>query len=725
MIRAGGTGIGQSGRIPVRVANRRVGGLWWRIPCVVLAWLLIAAPVGGALAALAVVRDFARDLPAEPDLDRWQASLPRTSAIHAADGTVLAEIPFRAGEAEIGHRRWVAYEDIPPVVVAALLAAEDARFFHHRGVDLQAVSRAALANYRAGRVVEGASTITQQVARALLPEEIGRVQSMRRKLREALVARRLERRHDKARILEVYANQIFLGAGAYGVAAAARAYFDRPLAALGPAEAALLAGLAQAPGRAGPHRDLAAARARRDHVLERMRVAGFLAEPEFKRAIATPVVLRPAVDRYGSIAPWYTERARREVAEGMADEYARGGLVIETAAQPALAAEVEQRARRHAARVQDGAAPPQIGVLLWDQQTEYVEAVVGGLRWEESRFDRSSQGCRQPGSAFKPLVYAAALAADVITPGTPLRDAPIAEYDERRDVHWKPRNSGREFRGVALAQDALASSLNAPAVDVMDRVGAARVIELARKLGITTRLDDVRPLALGASCVIPIELAHAFSVFARGGRGAQPVTVVRVRRDSEVLFDRASPYDPWIDPARRLDRLAATAGLAAEPELDRETAFMVTSMLRDVVERGTGNAARALGRPAAGKTGTTNDNSDAWFVGFTARLLAAVWVGHDDPSHVLGPQRDGARAALPLWIELVALAEGTRRPLPVLPDPPPGLVRAVVDRENGLLAEPGAGRAIELWFRRGTEPTIRSGEAPGVPVDLSRASREF
>ncbi len=726
MIEGGGTAIGLHGRGRVRIANRRRGGLWWRAPVAAIGWTVVAAPVLAALVVLSVLRGYARDLPAEPDLDSWQASLPRTSVIAAADGAVLAELPFRGSEAEIGHRRWVAYDDMPPVLLFALLAAEDVRFFHHRGVDVQAVARAAWTNYQAGRVLEGGSTITQQVSRALLPREIGREQSLRRKVREGLVALRLERRYGKRRIFEVYANQIFLGAGAYGVVAAARAYFDRSLAELTPAQAALLAGLAQAPGRAGPRNDPAAARARRDLVLARMRGAGFLTEPEFRLALAEPVELRAPVQRYGRTAPWYTERARRDVAAAMESDYARGGLTIETAALPVLAREAEERARRHAASIA-GDDPPQVGVLLWDHQTGYVEVDVGGRSWEESRFDRSAQACRQPGSAFKPLVYAAALAAGVITPGTPLRDAPIAEYDERTDVHWKPRNSGRAFRGVALAQDALAWSLNAPAVDVMERAGSKRVVAMARRLGITTRLDEVRPLALGASCVIPAELARAYAVFARGGRTAEPVFVVRVRRGGDVLLDRASPYDPWLDHARRLDRLAAVAGGVekGEPPLDRETAYLVAGMLRDVVVRGTASAARALGRPAAGKTGTTNDNSDAWFVGFTARVLAAVWIGHDDPSHVLGARRDGAHAALPLWMELVALAEDARPAREVLGPPPPGLVRALVDRETGLLADAGAPGAIELWFRAGTAPTARASDPPGVPADLSRTSREF
>ena len=716
----GGTALG--GRAVI--ANRRAGGLWWRVPCALAIWLLFAVPVVAACVALSVLRDYAADLPEIPDLDRWRAELPQSNIITAADGTVLAEIPFQHGE-EIGHRRWVSYAELPPLLVRALLAAEDVRFFQHRGVDLQAVARAAWSNYQAGRVVEGASTITQQVARALLPEEIGTEQTLRRKVREALVARRIERHYSKDRILEVYVNQVFLGAGAYGVRAAARAYFDRPLDRLDTAQAALIAGMAQAPGRADPFVAPAAARRRRDEVLDRMVVAGFLAPGAARAARDQPLGLHPPPVRYGRVAPWYTERVRRDLEEGAPEAYARGGLSIDTAAQPVLSAEAEERARRHVARL--GRPAPQVGAVLWDHATGYVEATVGGVAWKESRFDRATQACRQPGSAFKPIVYAAALASDVITPGTPLRDGPIAEYDEQLDVHWKPKNSGRQFRGVALAQDALASSLNAPAVDVLDRVGGQRVIAMARRLGITTELDDVRPLVLGASCVVPIELAGAFVAFARGGRRGEPIFAVRVRRGDQVLIDRASPYDPAIDAARRLDRMAAVAGAASDEEvaLDPQSAYLISSMLADVVLRGTGTGARAVGRPAAGKTGTTNDNSDAWFVGYTARLAAAVWVGHDDPSHLLGAGRDGAHAALPLWAELVKLAEGGRAAHPVPGDPPGGLVRARVDRETGLLAQPGAGGAIDLWFRRGTEPHGVAGEAADVPVDLSRASQEF
>lgn len=748
------------------IANRRTGGAWhllWKLPLALALWALWAVPIAGAITALVIVRGYVADLPAVPDLDAWMASLPQTSRIRAADGTVLAEIPFRDGQA-VGHRLPVRFDDIPPRLVEAMLAAEDTRFFAHDGVDVQAVVRAALANYRAGRVVEGASTITQQVARYLLPEEIGTSRTLRRKIREAVLAWRIERRHRKARIFEVYANGIFLGAGAYGVAAAARAYFSRSLDDLDLPEIALIAGLAQAPGRADPYKNPAAARARRDQVLQRMARAGFVSAADAESAAGQPVALRPPPERYGTLAPWYTERARQEVLAAMPDAYRRGGLEIETAAQPALSLAAEREARAWTARLGDRERVPEVGALVWDHRTGYVEATVGGRDFGQSRFDRATQACRQPGSAFKPIVYAAAIERDVITQGTPLRDAPIAIYDLDTEQYWKPR-SARTFRGVVLAQDALAASLNPPAIDVFDRVGFEPVVGLARRLGITAPLADVRPLALGASCVAPIELAGAFAVFARQGTRVDPVFVTRVRRGEDVLVDRASPYDPALPASQRLDRLtgiltAPVPALDGEPAvgqagavsagdaaghvtragagpaplsapvtgaraLDRASAFLISDMLTAVIQRGTATDARRLGRPVAGKTGTTNENTDAWFVGYTGRVVAAVWVGHDDPAKTLGPRQDGSHAALPLWIDLVRLAERGRAERPVPGAPPPGLERVRVDQETGFLARPGAGGAAELWFKPGTAPTQEAGQLVDLPADLGRLSREF
>ncbi|HEU4728769.1 MAG TPA: transglycosylase domain-containing protein [Kofleriaceae bacterium] len=713
-------------RARIAIANPSDRGWWWRLPLVAILWLAFVIPAVAAGAALLTLRRWSRDLPEVPDLAAWRAQAPQTSLVLAADGSHLAELPFRDRKL-IGHRTLSSLDRLPPHLVQAVLAAEDVRFFAHQGVDYPAIARAARINYQAGRVVEGASTITQQVARNLLPHEIGTERSVRRKVREALLARAIERRWTKREILETYLDFVFLGEGAYGVTAAARAYFDRDATQLDLPQAALLAGLIQAPGRLDPFHHPAAARARRDEVLARMARARLIDAAAQARAAAAPVALARPHPSYGTRVPWYTEQVRGLVAAALPDELARGGLTIDTAALPALGTQLARDAVANADRW--GGA--QVAALVWDHRTGYVEALVGGRAWDPDRFDRLRQSCRQPGSAWKPIVYGAALAEGAITPGTALRDAPISEYDEATGTHWKPR-SGNRFRGVVLAQDAFAASLNAPAIDVFDRVGAPAVIALARRLGITTPLAELRPLALGASCVKPVELARAYATIARRGWAVAPHFAIRIRRGDRVLFDATVPEDPWLDPARRFDRVAATAG--AEPDervgatggrlLDERVAFQLTDMMSAVVARGTASAAAALGRPAAGKTGTTNDNTDAWFVGFTGRVLGAVWVGFDDPATKLGPEGDGAHAALPLWMAAVRAAEGSR-PSSAVPGPAPrGMERVAIDRETGLVAAPGSG-GLALWFRAGTAPIEVSGQPGTSPTDLGRSSREF
>jgi membrane carboxypeptidase/penicillin-binding protein len=710
----------------VRVCNRNDGGWWWRLPLVGALWLMLALPIvaGGVVAV--TLRRWARDLPEVPDLAAWRAQVAQTSIVRAADGSHLAELPFRDG-AVVGHRTLATLDRAPAHLVQAVLAAEDVRFFAHHGVDYPAIARAALINYRAGRIVEGASTITQQLARNLLPAEIGSARSVRRKVREALLARAIERRWSKREILATYLDYVFLGQGAYGMTAAARAYFDRELAALDLPAAALLAGLIQAPGRLGPFRHPEAARARRDEILARMARARLIDQPTRAMAAGAPLALVRPRRSYGTRVPWYTEQVRALVAAALPGELARGGLRIDTAALPALGTELQRAAVAHGDRWHGA----QVAALVWDHRTGYVEASLGGRRWNPDRFDRMRQSCRQPGSAWKPIVYAAALEAGAITPGSALRDAPIAEYDEATGAHWKPR-SGNRFRGIVLAQDAFAASLNAPAIDVFDRIGPRRVVALARRLGITSPLTELRPLALGASCVKPIELARAYATIARRGWAIAPHFAIRVQRGDQVLFDATVPEDPWLDPARRLDRLAATAG--ADPDarigatggqrLDERTAFQLADMMSAVVSRGTASAATALGRPAAGKTGTTNDNTDAWFVGFTGRALAAVWLGFDNPVTKLGAEGDGAHAALPLWMAAIRAAEGARPGVALPGAAPAAMERATIDRETGALAAPGAG-GLALWFRAGTAPNEVSGQTATSPTDFGRSAREF
>jgi penicillin-binding protein 1A len=714
----------------VIVGNYREGGYWWRIPILLVIWVSIATPIVAGWILTSRLRGYATDLPEVPDLDAWRASAPQTTRVYAADGSILAQLPFQDGKA-IGHRTLAPLERMPIHLVMAVLAAEDVRFWEHKGADYQAIARAALANYRAGRVVEGASTITQQLARNLLPQEIGSERSVRRKVREVLLARRIERAWAKRDVLETYLGLVFLGQGAYGMVAGARAYFDREVRELDLPQAAMLAGLIQAPARLDPYRHPQQAKARRDEILARMHRAKMIDEPTRAAAVATPIALVRPKPYYGSRVPWYTEQVRGLLAGALPAELARGGLAVDTAAAPALGTQLQADAVAQADRWGGPDRKPQVAGLVWDHRTGYVEALVGGRDWDPDRFDRMLQSCRQPGSAWKPMVYGAALEAGAITPGTALRDAPIAEYDERTNVHWKPK-SGNKFRGVVLAQDAFAASLNAPAIDVLDRVGIPRVITFAKRLGISSAVAPLRPMALGASCVKPIELARAYATIARRGWSIAPRFVVRVVRDGQTLFDAAVPEDPQLLPDRRFDRIAALAG--ADPDVrvgadggqrvDEAYAFQLTDMMAAVTSRGTASAAVGIGRPSAGKTGTTNDNTDAWFIGFTHRVLAATWLGYDDPVHKLGPEGDGAKAALPLWMRAVRAAEGARRIVAVPDAPPPGMTRASIDRESGLLAAPGA-PGLTLWYRNGTVPTEVSGSPGTSPTDFGRSAREF
>ncbi len=698
---------------------------WWVLVVVLVTWLLIAAPVVVGWIVTSKLREYAADLPEVPDLNAWRQHAPQTTRVYAADGSILAELPFQDGKA-VGHRTLVPFEQYPQHVVQAVLAAEDVRFWEHKGADYYAIARAAYANYKADRVVEGASTITQQLARNLLPNEIGTERSARRKVREVLLARRIELVFSKRDVLESYLGFVFLGQSSYGIAAAARAYFDRALSELDLPQAAMLAGLIQAPARLDPYRRPEQAKARRDEILSRMARAKMIDEATRATAVATPIELSRPLQRYGVRVPWYTEQVRGLIASALPD-YARGGLTIETAALPALGTQLQADAVAQS----DRWGKPQVAALVWDHHTGYVEALVGGRDWDPDRFDRMLQSCRQPGSAWKPMVYGAALETGAITPGSALRDAPIADYDEATGVHWKPK-SGNKFRGVVLAQDAFAASLNAPAIDVLDRVGIPRVISFARRLGITSAVAELRPMALGASCVKPIELARAFAVIARRGWSVAPRFTIRVRRGDTTLFDAAVPEDPTLSADRRFDRFVATAGQDPDTRIGAEGgrrieeayAFQLQDMMAAVTSRGTASAAASLGRPTGGKTGTTNDNTDAWFVGFTGRALAAVWLGFDDPAHKLGAEGDGAHAALPLWMRAIRAAEG-KRPSVALPGPAPaGMVRATIDRESGLLAAPGAG-GLTLWFKEGSAPTETAGQPGTSPTDFGRSTREF
>ncbi len=701
----------QSVRYRIRIANSQGLHLGWRILGFLIIGAITVGPIVFGLFVMGELRKYAEDLPAVPDLTSMMETLPLSSSIVAQDGTSMAELPFRKDDI-VGHRQRILPGECPALVKNAIIAAEDSRFFEHRGVDPYAMARAALDVIKTKRLTHGASTITQQVARNILTE-IGREKTARRKVREAIMARRIEVANSKQAIFAAYINYIFLGNSSYGVKAAAWRYFSKLPKELSVGEAALLAGLAQSPSALNPLVNPIGAKRRRDVVLSRMFVAGFISQQDFSLAKSQEVVLASPKQTYGNVAPWYTEYVRRQVSQALPGEYKQGGLRIEAAVDLSASADIQELLtnKLKSLRTKDGDTPQGIA-LVWDHTTGHMKVAVGGSDWKRSQFDRIHQSCRQPGSAFKPVVFGAALETGAITPGTPLRDAPITVFDEKWDHYWKPNNSGVSFQGVALAHEALVRSLNAPAVDVLQRVGFGQVLQFAKKLGIHSDLANVMPLALGASCVSPLELASAYVVFASGGLRKHPVYVTRVKNRSKVIFDSESSGSETVLPTSTATRV-----------MTKDSAFLLTRMLADVLRWGTGRRAKP-GRPAAGKTGTTNDNGDAWFVGFTDRVVVAVWIGFDDPNKKLPSTKDGGRLAAPLWGQIVARVESGREQVAVPAAVPASMISIWVDRETGYRTKPGAQGAKKLYFQRGTEP--EGGDTTQVESpDLFRQAREF
>ncbi len=812
------------------------------------------------------------------------------------------------------RRRITKFKDVPNHVVMAFVSGEDSAFFEHAGIDYSSIIRAAWVNLRAGgEIKQGASTITQQMVKGLLltPER-----NFRRKIREMILAHRIEQRFSKEQILYLYLNQIYFGHGAYGIGEAAETYFGKPVGELTISEGAMLAGLPKAPSRYSPFRNPKRSEERRLYVLSRMHIDGIIDDASYRDAVAQiPTLADADVTRDDPNALYFTEEVRRYLFESLGgDLVLRGGLTIETTlasglqnaavdavrkglqdldrrqgyrgpvrrvAAAAIAEEVlrvavdneltvspdsdsaeidsgsientedfdasiqhtpirgtsiEDTAIEEASireRAQDRLAEPD-GVLLgvvtqvdsaeksarvafapgvdgivrledvsWaresdpkrspysvrsiaavfapgdvaqfssasvepdgspsdldapelfrvklhqdpivqgallsiDINTDEVIALVGGYDFEKSQFNRVTQAHRQPGSAFKPIIYAAALAhrsdpdAPIYTPATIIYDRPIVYTDKESGFIWRPRNYKRSFYGPITLREALSRSVNNATVHLFRDIGMDFVIEYARRLGIESPLSRDLSLALGSSDVSLLEMTRAYAVFPAGGRRSVPTLIRRVAdRDGNVLLENvrlgtaAEAPTPSITgklpgivdesiPDEMPDAIAdsnpAPESPDAESPLDPkqvitpEEAYLAVALLRAVVEdkHGTGWRLRELGRPLAGKTGTTNDQADAWFIGFSPDITTGVWVGHDE-SRFLGNGETGSRAAAPIWVDYmqVALKERPKRDFPV-PDP---IVFARIDRKSGLLADAGSADTVFEAFLEGTVPT--------------------
>lgn len=626
---------------------------------------------------------------------------PQTSLVLAADGQVLARLHAEQ------DRQDVPLEAVAPVLVEAVVATEDRRFFLHRGVDLAAILRAVVRNLEVGGIDQGGSTITQQYIKNTIT---GSATTLGRKLREAALAWQLEQRHSKRDILERYLNTIYFGNGAYGVRAAARRYFGVEPDQLTLPQAALLAGLIASPATYDPYRAPEAARRRRRQVLEAMVATGAITRAEADAADAAPLELQPLAPPGPEAAPYAVDAVIREVQSddrfaaigATVDERATalftGGLRIHTTIDPTWQAQAEAAVDA----VLTGPDDPQAALVALDPSTGAIRALVGGRGDRSglvSRFDLATQGRRQPGSAFKPVVLAAAL-----TRGVPLdRIFPGGScVDFRPRIDWAPCNYGGTAYPALTLREATVRSVNTVYARLAVELGVTPILETARTLGFTSELPPVPALALGAASVTPLEMAGAYAVFATGGWYHEPYLIDRIEAaDGTVLYEH-----------RGRSYRALSDGVA----------FLVTQTLEEVVARGTGVRAQ-IGRPQAGKTGTSQDNADAWFIGYTPDLVAAVWVGFPEGRVPMEPPTtrirvEGGRWPAEIW---AAFARAALQELPArqFPQPSVDIVVVEVDTTRGCLPNPYTPPELVAprAYIRGTEPTTRCREPTGPPVE--------
>ena len=650
-------------------------------------WLPLTAL---AVAVLAVVT-----------LDAWLATCgfagcPDRTAIRAYRPTEGGRILDRTGEV-LGRitpvrRANVPLSAVPVHVRLAFIATEDRRFYQHNGLDWRGIGRASVRNTAALGVREGFSTITMQAVRNTFLAGRFRQRSFSRKLMEMRYARLLEQHLTKDEILQLYLNVIYLGNGVYGVEGASRDLFGKGVDKVTLAEGAMLAALPKAPSVYTPRRDPRRARARRDLVLSLMMREGYIDTARARTAAAQPLrIAKDEWERFASNEP-SALTAVRAVVDSIVRKVgieAEGDLIITTTLDITAQRAADRAVARRAAVIQRESNAwnrRQIGevqgaMVALDVHTGEIRALVGSSRYERGGFNRALSAKRQPGSAFKPFVYLAALESD-LTPATMVDDEPLEVRDAGR--LWIPANYGHEYAGRMTFRSALATSSNVAAVRVSRAIGEARVVEAARRSGIQSPLQPVPAIALGAMEVTPVELVAAYAPFSNGGYRVTPHLVSRIETaDGELLWSTR--------PART-------------PVLDPRDAFQITSMLRSVVDEGTGTAIRAagIGTPVAGKTGTTNDGADVWFVGYTPTLVAGFWFGYDTRRSISG-NANGGRHAAPAWADFYragwkedAESDGWRVP--------GGMRREMIDVETGLIAQEWCPVTRVEWFKAGTEP---------------------
>jgi penicillin-binding protein 1A len=650
-------------------------------------------------------------------LDGWLLTCgfdgcPSVTAIRAyrppEGGRVLDRFGKPMGRLNTVRRVNVPLSVVPVHVRRAFIATEDRRFYQHEGIDWRGVGRAVVRNTMSVRFREGFSTITMQVARnTFLANRVTGNRNLGRKFLELRVARLIEDALTKDQILELYLNAIYLGNGVYGVEGAARDLFGKRVRDLNVAEGAMLAALPKGPSVYTPRRNPGRALARRNLVLALMQEEGYLSAAAFERARRAALPRTRAAWR----APEPPESFALDIIRALVDSVlrARGEsrteVVVHTTLD-AVAQRVAQRTvERRASEIEreasgwwpdaddPGASAVQGAMVALDPRSGDVRAIVGGRTHVRGAFNRAVRSRRQPGSAFKPFVYAAALSAG-LTPATVFEDSPVFVDQGNGDL-WTPANYGDEYDGSMTMRRALMRSSNTVTVRISRAVGEANVVSAARANGIASPLRAVPSLALGSMEVTPLELVTAYAPFANGGVRVTPRLVRRIERMDGTLVWSSEPQ--------------------LSPAMDPRDAFQMTSMLRGVIDGGTGNVVRAMGVDGAiaGKTGTTNDGTDTWFVGYTPVLVAGFWFGYDAPRS-LGDAASGARMAAPAWVRFYR--DGWRERGRDW-DVPDGLVPVTIDPQTGAVATEYCPMAAREWFRVGTEPTAQCEEhaSPGFP----------
>ncbi len=744
-----------------------------RILIVSILCLVIGGGLGGGL-----LWKWSRELPNIQRIrETIKAGLNQVTQVYDVHGQLISQL-------FIERRIWVPLEEIPISLRQAFIAAEDNRFYKHGALDIRGIFRAAWKDLMAGRVVQGGSTITQQVAKLLF---LTPKRSIKRKVKEALLALKLEKLLSKDEILELYLNLIYFGHGAYGVEVAAQTYFGKHVGELNLVECAALAAIPRSPAYYSPFNHPDKNAARRNYVLKRMMEEGYITSQQYLQAVQEKLKLAKVPTGKGiDKAPYFTELVRQYLMKryGAEEVYHKGLKVYTTldlnwqiAAQAALRQGLRDLDKRenpyrgplyHLGKGEKPPVPPQLlipgevykgvvehvsnkgvtvcigkrkgiityqdmawafkgelagkgpkdilqagdvilvkyigdfqngalhlaleqepkadgGLISIDLATGGIRALVGGYDFTRSQFNRVIQAMRQPGSAFKPIIYTAAMDT-AFTPASIIIDAPItfemeSPQESARLKLWRPENYTEHFYGPTRLRVALAHSRNVVTVKLLQKIGVKTAIKYARRLGITTPLRGDLSLALGGSEVTLYELTRAYAVFPTGGMLIDPIFITKVEdRNGDVLEENKATFTPVLSPA---------------------TAYIMTSMLESVVKEGTGWRAKALKVPCGGKTGTTDEYRSAWFIGFTTRTVTGVYVGNDDHTP-LGKGETGSRAAAPIWVDFMKTATALDPSEPFLP--PPTVVFARIDPKTGLLAPPTDDEAFYEVFREGSEP---------------------